>query len=140
MYKVTFDRLKPALYNLEKEYFEPGEIVRFSIPNITDTSFSFSSAQVDIKPDPEVSRGYCFVMPECDVDITVKENSTMVCHGVVDAPFMGVGFMNMGSMMDVNGKVPPNPSIPTVKSKFCPECGAVNKEASKFCEACGNAF
>lgn len=151
-YKVSIPNYSNMkIFDFETDSFEAGETVRFKLPSITDTTFYINSEQVMVKPDPDVSRGFCFVMPECDVVLDITSNSTMTATGIPDSPmsrmqgFMGMAMMN--NLVSTNGQilgnindypqVPANPMVSSGASRFCSECGAPNKETSKFCGECG---
>lgn len=140
VYRVDIDGHN-KFHGLNKEFFEPGEFVRFYVMLPTDTSVYVKAEGVRLEEEDLVNncRYYTFSMPENDVKVEITYRSCMMksdYHG-----FMGMG-MPMGNMLDYNGKVPPNPQAPTnkAKGKFCPECGAPNELEAKYCSECGRKF
>lgn len=142
-HRVTIDKYN-SFYGLTRDYFAPGEIVRFRVSQPTDTSIYVSAEGVRL--DKGAFEGgschYSFIMPDRDVKVEITMRNTMMnprFGGNAPGGFMG---MTMGNMMQFNGQIPSNPQNPSnqAKQKFCTECGASNDRAAKFCTTCGNKF
>lgn len=144
-HRVTIDKYN-SFYGLTRDYFAPGEIVRFRVSQPTDTSIYVSAEGVRL--DKGAFEGgschYSFIMPDRDVKVEITMHNNMMnpmFTGETPGGFMCMG-TTMGNMMQFNGKIPPNPQNPSnqAKQKFCPECGAPNDKTAKFCTMCGRKF
>lgn len=160
MHKIIIDGREDEVelsryYRLEKSMYEQGEMVNFSFPTATDTSYRVTSAQVKIRCEDYSVGGiskYSFIMPDTDVEIDVEANNTMVNpymngSALPSMGMMGTGMMGMSMMemmtMGMNGSdnaeavTNPDPYPWEGKPRFCSECGASTKASNKFCSECG---
>ena len=100
------------LHDLNKNLFEEGEVVSFTVMQPRDASCKVTSEQVQItfeKVDEKDKGYYSFIMPNQDVKVDIRIRSDMMV-------------------------------MPTKKrdnKKECPSCHQVIDETMKYCPNCG---
>ena len=115
-----------------KQQYSPGEEVTMVYGRRyigTDTSYYFSSEDVEFSQDFDQGIGYVikFIMPEHDVEIKVTTKNTMT--------FDPDAYRNAVSILEMRNRVKAGEQDPTGRFWTCPDCGSVNY--GMFCPECG---
>ena len=114
-----------SLYGLNEDHFEEGERVEFCVMFATDTDYSVTSKQADVKLD-KVEDGYkgiyCFVMPDEDVKVTVSSRNSMMAMN--PEPFKDLHKKGLFRNKDN-------------RARRCPDCGKEVDDEQKYCPECG---
>lgn len=137
--RITDEKDLKQMYGLDQVTFEKGERVTLSFPVATDTDYYVTVAGVQvtcdgIKPGGKVF--YSFTMPDRDVEVNIKSNSTM---RMIENHHPGFfGFSNEKETKETDDeKNEKDTNMWEGKPEFCPACHASTKNAKFFCTECG---
>ena len=117
-----------SFYGLQRNTFDEGEKVEFSLPFMTDCNMYVTSNATRIERNCEGGTIKCsFIMPDKDVSVDVSFENNMMNKNRSPLTFMSMGGFMAGGM-----------TFTQCEPRKCPVCGEINTHRYTFCTECGS--